>query len=1081
MKDDGLTDVAGEELARGPRVSGPGALPVRAAVAAIRRLAAQPPPSESFGGWLGTSRLPNGTRDQATVRRIITPAHLVDPDSLSPLPSADRAAVAGFTAAREAIADLERTLDAATQKRGGRPETPGAAAKRLYARHAARAALARSVEALAAHDGVAASEAVGVDEDADHSEAAERNPALATQHDATEADLLTRALTLLGGPVRSPLYGGPIVPGSAFHDFAEYQFVRDPWSSIGQGAPSVPLPSLELFLARAHEIITQGVWAYCQMDRDTGPYTSISYTPYFPGFIDTIYRLFLRFLAEDLYELQAALITPYRNSTGNRMEDVLSAFDRWLADLCNNTAFNPASIASSFDEPARWQNASREVVELFEKMYPTAQPSSFLPEPDPGQYAFLPYPGGVNFGLRVVYRQEWLPLGNQPGEIVRTVPLGPKQSEKISIKVVRTTKDVRSSEDITSTETTTDSSTATKDSSEVVEQASSSFKWHVDAEASGGFGPVTAKLSAGAGGEQGSQSKDTKSNLTETMSKTASRMKRDTKIIVSTETTVTDESTRVSEITNPNDEIAVTYVYSKLQRAYELTTRLAEVNSVVFVPQPVLPPQDVTTGWVQRHATVIAKVLLDQAFAPELAAVVAEPDDVTLPDDGGVFKKAAEAANAATGEYKVFTGGYMPDLLASGQEAYARQLEAQRAESADKQRRKHRRGGLLAHIRRHILHYLRAVWADEDSDQRWLRYSRIMVPTRWVFVPDGVPRDGYEVNGRFVADYTAESLRPLTEIINPAGPIGYTGNYAVFLLRGSARLANMHEALAALRAGYARFAVTVTTPPHLVCLDSVAYEPRYPFATYELQYDGSTWTARVSAVGQQACDLPVQVRTVEHGLDLDGLRVWLDGTPQPHDMVRIVMQVTGELADPELRLLKLTDPLPPLAQQPGFFSAGLLEEMARYVPVVAVALAAQWSWKLLDDEQQQVVRENYHRFLMTRGATRRTVLDTNNLVVDLDVGDTPALEDFKRLHRYLDVLKELEERHRRRLENQRLGERLGKGLLGDPDIERMTVVTGEGALGEGTLAALLGGDGDEDTKAARANAASNGAPKDGGP
>ncbi|WP_329127478.1 hypothetical protein [Streptomyces sp. NBC_01465] len=1053
-----------ERLTQGPRVSGPGALPVRAAIAAIRRMASQPPPSESFGAWLGTSRLPHEDGDKVAVRRIVTPAHLVDPDALSSMSATNRAAAVGLNAAREAIAGLERTLGA-----GDAGDLHGTAAERLVLRHAARSALAHSAEALT--DGAATEQVAG-------RALADRQESADTPHDATEADFLTRALTLLGGPVRAPLFGGPIVPGSAFHDFAEYQFVRDPWSSIGLGTPAtVTPPTLERFLDRAHEIISNAVWAYCVMELDTGPYTSISYTPYFPGFIDTLYRLFLRFLAEDLYELQAALILPYTNSSHIPMDDVLSAFDHWVCELCRLTPYNAGKIAASFDDPARWLKAAKEVLALFDKMFPNAEPSEFLPEEDTGQYGFTPYPGGVNFGLRVVYRQEWLPLGNQPGEIVRTVPLGPKQSEKVSVKLVRTAKDVRSSEDVTSTETTTDSSTATKDSSEVVDQASSSFKWHVDAEASGGFGPVTAKLSAGAGGEQGSSSKDTKANLTETMAKTASRMKRDTKIVVSTETSVTDETSRVSEIVNPNDEIAITYVYSKLQRAYELTTHLAEVNSVVFVPEPVIPPGAVTTGWVQRHASIIAKVLLDPAFAGELAAIVAEPDEMTLPDDGGVFKAGAVAANAATGTYKEFTGGYMPDLLASGQDAYARALEAARAESADKQRRKHRRGGLLAHIRRHILHYLRAVWADEDSDQRWLRYSRQLVPTRWVFVPDGVPREGYPVNGRFVADYATESLRPLTEIINPAGPIGYAGNYAVFLLRGSARLANMHEALSALRAGYARFEVTVAPPASLVCLDSVAYEPRYPFATYELKSTGSTWTGRVSAVGGKACDLPVDVRAVGHGLDLDGLRLWLDGTPASGDTVRIVLQVTGELTDPEMRLLKLSDPLPPLTQQPGFFSAGLLEEMMRYVPAVAVALAAKRSWAQLDEEQRDVVRANYHRFLMTRGATRRTVLDTNNLVVDLDVGDTPALEDFKRLHRYLDVLKELEERHRRRLENQRLNERLAKGLLGDPDIERMTVVTGEGALGEAALADLLGGD-DDGERTARAE--SNGGPREGG-
>ena len=33
--------------------------------------------------------------------------------------------------------------------------------------------------------------------------------------------------------------------------------------------------------------------------------------------------------------------------------------------------------------------------------------------------------GSTNIGLRLIYRQEWKPLSAQPGEIVRTIPLGP--------------------------------------------------------------------------------------------------------------------------------------------------------------------------------------------------------------------------------------------------------------------------------------------------------------------------------------------------------------------------------------------------------------------------------------------------------------------------------------------------------------------------------------------------------------------------------------------------------------------------------------------------------------------------------
>jgi hypothetical protein len=59
----------------------------------------------------------------------------------------------------------------------------------------------------------------------------------------------------------------------------------------------------------------------------------------------------------------------------------------------------------------------------------------------PDEYPFEVFQAdSVNLGLRLVYRQEWQHLGTQPGEIVRTIPLGPGQTERITTKIVRRRK-----------------------------------------------------------------------------------------------------------------------------------------------------------------------------------------------------------------------------------------------------------------------------------------------------------------------------------------------------------------------------------------------------------------------------------------------------------------------------------------------------------------------------------------------------------------------------------------------------------------------------------------------------------------
>ena len=75
-------------------------------------------------------------------------------------------------------------------------------------------------------------------------------------------------------------------------------------------------------------------------------------------------------------------------------------------------------------------------------------------------------------------------------------------------------------------------------------------------------------------------------------------------------------------------------------------------------------------------------------------------------------------------------------------------------------------------------------------------------------------------------------------------------------------------------------------------------------------------------------------------------------------------------------------------------------------------------------------------------------MDGENLVLDLDVGSTVALEEFKRLHRAVDVLKELENWSRLEAENERRRRRMDNGELSDPDIEQLNLTRIEIGSGE---------------------------------
>jgi regulator of replication initiation timing len=58
-------------------------------------------------------------------------------------------------------------------------------------------------------------------------------------------------------------------------------------------------------------------------------------------------------------------------------------------------------------------------------------------------------------------------------------------------------------------------------------------------------------------------------------------------------------------------------------------------------------------------------------------------------------------------------------------------------------------------------------------------------------------------------------------------------------------------------------------------------------------------------------------------------------------------------------------------------------------------------------------------------------------MLDILVSDNVVLEDFKRIHRVVDVMKAIEEETKMKLENERRKKRIDKDELDDPDIENV--------------------------------------------
>jgi len=89
-----------------------------------------------------------------------------------------------------------------------------------------------------------------------------------------------------------------------------------------------------------------------------------------------------------------------------------------------------------------------------------------------------------------------------------------------------------------------------------------------------------------------------------------------------------------------------------------------------------------------------------------------------------------------------------------------------------------------------------------------------------------------------------------------------------------------------------------------------------------------------------------------------------------------------------------------------------------------------------------IFKSYYPEYLFRKQQSRRFLVDTNCLMIDLLPGEGSALEYFKQMHRSIDVLKAEQEFTKFQLENHRRKKLLVKEDYGDPDIEKVTLISG---------------------------------------
>ncbi len=224
----------------------------------------------------------------------------------------------------------------------------------------------------------------------------------------------------------------------------------------------------------------------------------------------------------------------------------------------------------------------------------------------------------INFGVALNYRQEWRPLSYQAGRLVKTIPLAPKEVrkyvQKTSTKRSRAQKEVESSLQSRKSE----SQDTSRADSEIVQEAQSKTNFKLSAR--GGLRLKVLDFGADTSTEQdsGQSSKEAKRAFREAVLKSAEEYKSERSVEITTSESVDTEAEMTGEISNPNDELAVTYLFYELQRRYRVREFLHRATPVVLVAQELPAPHQITEGWLVAHDWILRRVLLDDSFAPAL-------------------------------------------------------------------------------------------------------------------------------------------------------------------------------------------------------------------------------------------------------------------------------------------------------------------------------------------------------------------------------------------------------------------------------------------------------------------------------
>jgi hypothetical protein len=623
----------------------------------------------------------------------------------------------------------------------------------------------------------------------------------------------------------------------------------------------------------------------------------------------------------------------------------------------------------------------------------------------------------INFGIMVTYRQTWEPLNYQVGDLVSTIPLAPKEVRRYTTKTVtKKTRAVKEVEDNLQTRKAEASDTSRVDA-EIVQKAQNKTNFNITAHESIGGEGYDVDSTQNAGGEQAKQSEQTKKDFRESVLKSAQEYKQQHRMEIDTSESQETEETTFHEIQNPNDELAVTYLFYELQRTYKISERIHQLTPVILVANDVPAPDEIGDAWLIAYDWVLRRVILDDSFKAAL-------DYLTKSFEGAEINIRILESNA------------------EAQKAVVDSLNQQiRAQSQ-----------ILDADQQAVLDAVRGLGSSEQQQGMFDIVKRIFDPIGIT----GSSDTGAVSAAQAMVDYAKET-RDRAD-------------------REKARLLSQLElAITALQTAVDKLSTSVKEH-----YDNVAAIDRLRVHVKEniLYYMQAIWSHEppdqrffrlynidVPIVTADTAGLPVNVYS---GVDdlwdiLQEWYTWSATVPIP-DNVSVTTKKLVEVAELDTVLGYKGNYMVFALKENNYITLHMMQDYLELGDELIVRDPDDVANFTVDDiqelatclysrdpdtfrkHQDQIKQMFIDRLSSPRSADDLAIVPTTSLYIEALVGTHPLLEDFKLIHRALDVKKVQAEVRHAELENVRLAARALKGEYEDPDIEKKIVIENGGRL-----------------------------------